>query len=247
MRMMILFLDISFSSILSVMLMFAMLVFCMLLILRNMELKKKIEEMNLLNRNYLRNNSYDDKKDIVSMESISGKIEEDDSIKRSNRKRHSKKKEIVSNNIKSMNIKLVDSVYKNDNSRKSSDNKLSELLQMEPIKKKDNNKVDKKVGKNALNENSQNYEIDMVNFENSLDEFVMNRKKENNSYLDEVSKLISQNLEQNTIELTDYEQEQEDNAIISYRELIGIKDKLESLEDDEVFLDELKKFRNSLD
>lgn len=247
MRMMILFLDISFSSILSVVLMFAMLVFCMLLILRNMELKKKIEEMNLLNRNYLRNNSSDDKKDVVSVESISGKIEEDDSIKRSNKKKHNKKKEIVSSKVKDMDIKLADNVYKKDSNRKSSDDKLSELLQMEPIKKIDDNKVDKKIDKNILYENFQNYEIDMVNFENNLDEFVMNSKKENNSYLDEVSKLISQNLEQNTIELTDYEQEQEDNAIISYKELIGIKDKLESLEDDEIFLDELKKFRNSLD
>ena len=247
MRMMILFLDISFSSILSVVLMFAMLVFCLLLILRNMELKKKIEEMNLLNRNYLRNNSHDDKKDIVSMESISCKIEEDDSIKRSNKKKQSKKKEIVSNNIKNRNIKLATDDYKKISNKNSSVDKLSELLQREPIKDIDNSVKDKKI---VSQTNYQNYELDMGSFEDSLDEFVMsnrNKKKSSNNYLNEVSKLISQNLEQDVIELTDYEQEQEDNAIISYKELMGIKDRLESLEDDEVFIDELKKFRNNLE
>lgn len=212
-----------------------------------MELKKKIEEMNLLNRNYLRNNSHDDKKDIVSMESISCKIEEDDSIKRSNKKKQSKKKEIVSNNIKNRNIKLATDDYKKISNKNSSVDKLSELLQREPIKDIDNSVKDKKI---VSQTNYQNYELDMGSFEDSLDEFVMsnrNKKKSSNNYLNEVSKLISQNLEQDVIELTDYEQEQEDNAIISYKELMGIKDRLESLEDDEVFIDELKKFRNNLE
>ena len=57
-------------------------------------------------------------------------------------------------------------------------------------------------------------------------------------------------LQPQTIELTDYERKQEEEAIISYRELLKIKDRLYRINDDEeidTFIDELKEFRTDLE
>ena len=51
------------------------------------------------------------------------------------------------------------------------------------------------------------------------------------------------------IELTDYEKKQEEEAIISYDELMKVKDKIYNITDDEEtdeFIDELKNFRLDL-
>lgn len=59
---------------------------------------------------------------------------------------------------------------------------------------------------------------------------------------------MADELKPQTIELTDYEKDQEENAIISYQELLNVKDKINILNDDETvdFIEELKKLRNSL-
>ena len=60
---------------------------------------------------------------------------------------------------------------------------------------------------------------------------------------------MAEELKPQTIELTDYEKEQEDNAIISYKELLNVKDKITMLDDEEEnvnFIEELKNLRNSL-
>ena len=74
-----------------------------------------------------------------------------------------------------------------------------------------------------------------------------NNEKEN--YLESVSKSIEEHTEKDPIELTDYEQQQEDDAIISYQELLGSQDKLYNItdeEEDSPFIEELKSFRKSL-
>ena len=72
-------------------------------------------------------------------------------------------------------------------------------------------------------------------------------KKEN--YLESVSKSLEEHKETEPIELTNYEQQQEDDAIISYQELLGSQDKLYNItdeEEDSPFIEELKSFRKSL-
>lgn len=72
-------------------------------------------------------------------------------------------------------------------------------------------------------------------------------KKEN--YLESVSKNLEEHKETEPIELTNYEQQQEDDAIISYQELLGSQDKLYNItdeEEDSPFIEELKSFRKSL-
>ena len=72
-------------------------------------------------------------------------------------------------------------------------------------------------------------------------------KKEN--YLESVSKSLEERKETEPIELTNYEQQQEDDAIISSQELLGSQDKLYNItdeEEDSPFIEELKSFRKSL-
>ena len=69
------------------------------------------------------------------------------------------------------------------------------------------------------------------------------------NFMEEVSEKLSREIKPQTIELTDYEQKQEDEAIISYQELLANKDKTFNISDDEEdedFISALKSFRESL-
>ena len=68
-------------------------------------------------------------------------------------------------------------------------------------------------------------------------------------YLKEISEKMANELKPQTIELTDYEKAQEEHAIISYQELLALKDRLTIIDDDEGtvnFIEELKNLRNRL-
>lgn len=71
----------------------------------------------------------------------------------------------------------------------------------------------------------------------------------NQEFIEEISKRLAEEVEPQTIELTDYERRQEEEAIISYKELLKEKDRLYKITDDEeidTFIDELKEFRTNL-
>ena len=71
----------------------------------------------------------------------------------------------------------------------------------------------------------------------------------NQEFIEEISKRLAEEVEPQTIELTDYEKRQEEEAIISYKELLKVKDRLYKITDDEeidTFIDELKEFRTNL-
>ena len=61
--------------------------------------------------------------------------------------------------------------------------------------------------------------------------------------------MMEEEIKPSNIELTDYEKKQEEEAIISYDELLKVKDKIYNITEDEEtdeFLDELKSFRLDL-
>jgi len=93
---------------------------------------------------------------------------------------------------------------------------------------------------------------DSVNIEKISKEEVVetNEDKKNLSFAEEISKKMEEELKPETIELTDYEKKQEEEAIISYQELLSAsKDRLYNITDDEEtidFINELKSFRSSL-
>lgn len=73
---------------------------------------------------------------------------------------------------------------------------------------------------------------------------------DNKTFIEEISKRMEDEIKPQTIELTDYEKKQEEEAIISYQELLKAKDRVYKITDDEEidsFIDELKEFRTNLE
>lgn len=91
-------------------------------------------------------------------------------------------------------------------------------------------------------ENLDNFDFNSVNYDNGLG---MTYEDPNISPLEE----MEEETKPSNIELTDYEKKQEEEAIISYDELMKVKDKIYNITDDEEtdeFIDELKNFRLDL-
>ena len=69
-------------------------------------------------------------------------------------------------------------------------------------------------------------------------------------YLQNLSKKLEEEIKPQTIELTDYEKRQEENAIISYQELLSSHEnqsqKEEKYDEEQKILEELKRFRDDL-
>lgn len=100
--------------------------------------------------------------------------------------------------------------------------------------------------------------FDMNQFSFDLNEFVKKTEKvvpkiriqsSTEDYLKELSDQMANELKTQTIELTDYEKEQEEHAIISYQELLAIKNQLDIVDDEEKtidFIEDLKNLKNRL-
>lgn len=117
-------------------------------------------------------------------------------------------------------------------------------------------KVTSYVKKEEIPENNKN--INTSEESNNISKSLDNPNNQNNitqnnkDYLQEISEKIASELTPHTIELTDYEKQQEEEAIISYQELLKTKDNNEDNyenDDEEIdsFIDELKKFRTNLE
>ncbi len=146
----------------------------------------------------------------------------------------------------------------------SKDIKEEEVIKNISIEEKDNmilnnidkkNSVNKENNKEVLDVNSIDLNDKHITF--NIDDFIKkekigSRKLDNSGmnreYLQEISRELESNVAPQTIKLTDYEQEQEDNAIISYKELLSANNKnQDNINDGTVeFIEELKKFRNNL-
>ncbi len=105
--------------------------------------------------------------------------------------------------------------------------------------------------------NQDSFNMNKLSFD--LNEFIKKSEKivpkikesaSKKDYLKAISDQMAEELKPQTIELTDYEKEQEEHAIISYQELLAVKDKIAMIDDEDEtidFIEELKNFRNSLD
>lgn len=111
-------------------------------------------------------------------------------------------------------------------------------------------------------ENLDNFDFNSVNYDNGLgmtyedpnispleemeDTYEVN---DNMKFASEIVEKMEEETKPSNIELTDYEKKQEEEAIISYDELMKVKDKIYNITDDEEtdeFIDELKNFRLDL-
>lgn len=111
-------------------------------------------------------------------------------------------------------------------------------------------------------ENLDNFDFNSGNYDNGLgmtyedpnispleemeDAYEVN---DNMKFASEIVEKMEEEVKPSNIELTDYEKKQEEEAIISYDELMKVKDKIYNITDDEEtdeFIDELKNFRLDL-
>lgn len=101
----------------------------------------------------------------------------------------------------------------------------------------------KKEEKNRLERNAYLEEESLSPLVELEDNFEVNRDME------KLVHMMEEEIKPSNIELTDYEKKQEEEAIISYDELLKVKDKIYNITEDEEtdeFLDELKSFRLDL-
>ena len=146
-------------------------------------------------------------------------------------------------NNKDINKQTQNNIKKNNNKNKI------EIYKPNYQTKKENNKA---FNKNILNErNKTTSPISINTKEFNINEYIqaknINKNQKEKNYLEEVSKKIKKEIESKPIELTEYEQEEELNAIISYQELLNSNEKnITSNDNSEDFLEQLKKLRNSL-
>jgi len=70
----------------------------------------------------------------------------------------------------------------------------------------------------------------------STDEYTEKKNRASEKYLEEVSRKLAEADIQDEIERTDYELEQEENAIISYKELMEKKDSIQTIDEEEAVI-----------
>ena len=170
-----------------------------------------------------------------------------------------KKEEINKEEIKK-NITIPTGPYQKNVLRDMSLNQTSPI----GIVKRENNYIQELNKAKELNESLKNIEVKNDNYENNYEK-EMNHSKEmiskiydnnqqtdsvdtknNNNYLNEVSKKLSEATEIDGIKRTEYEIKQEEEAIISYDELMQKKDQIKIVDEEDavISIDELYKRNN---
>lgn len=226
---------------------------------KNKELKNEIDLLKEENKKLLEKRiAKSDKEDLISIKSISNE-KKSNTLKKEDKELEAKLK-INKGDVIS---KQKNDKYRVKNNSVQSLNSYKELSNEEKVKGYTNKNYQKssfqnknKVTSPITIKNDDAFDIDKLSLD--LNEFIKKSKKivpqikessSNKEYLRDISDKLSKEIEAQTIELTSYEKAQEENAVISYQELLSIKDKI-MIEDDEDnninFIDELKKFRDNL-
>lgn len=221
----------TFSSIVSVFIMFFLCVSTVFLLISNRNLRKEICDLKSDNR-VLDNEKGREMSDIISINDLSKESDlefELDVVDKKDIKKEIKKSsgDDVTKNICS---NLADKQKVNFNSKKP----YSKNILYSTVK------------------NTSPVALDVSVSDFNVSEFVKKSsiKKEDNNrdYLKSVKEALANEIVPEPIVLTDYEKDQEENAIISCRELmnIGKKNNFNTSDETLEFIEELKNFRNNL-
>lgn len=229
---------------------------CLFFYRMNLYFKQKISDLEIEIREIL------DRKviksvanDVVSIQNLSfdGEVEQENVIKndKENSDLYKRDKECNSlschkeenNNLnsnynkKNSNFVRRDNVQVVDNCYKIEDTNISNLFDK-------NVKLDnREFGQDSF---------DLSDFVNKGTRIVPGVKEEDieDNYLREVSDKMANELQPQTIELTDYEKDQEEHAVISYQELLALRDGIQIQDDEDNtinFIEQLRDFRGHLD
>lgn len=173
---------------------------------------------------------------------------------------------LIKNNKLLLIIKELKNKELENKIREETSEKVKEEVKIEPIKEeKEEVKSEVKTvikeepkpySKNVLKDISTRNQTSPISIKKEevktepIKEEIKETRKENISFTENLSKQLEESKVNEPIELTDYERKQEEEAIISYKELLNAsKDRLYKLTDDEEtidFISELKSFRSSL-
>lgn len=136
---------------------------------------------------------------------------------------------------------------------KSNQNKKREVMSSIPRKPEFNLKseIQDTVSKSTVSFLPKNHSVDFSELvkRSEITSSSIENNTQNKDYLENLSKRLEEEIKPQTIELTDYEKDQEENAIISYQELLSTKDHSSISEEkinNQQLLEELKNFRNHL-
>lgn len=254
------FLKMDLSNNIAILIIILMFFFSLYLITQNKKLKSEVKNLKLLEKEIFNNTKQEESKnDVISINNISKEIKD----KQPSTNSKISKNQHVDTNIKSQNKNSTTNHIKSSNIKKDISNPKLELYQnLEKInntnnpKEKEQNTKQRTITTEQRPKNKKSTtDIKTTNLD--LNDYIKQRKtptkktsttKDNQIYLKEISKKMAKELQPQTIELTDYEKDQEENAIISYQELLDVKDKIKIIDDEETvdFIEELKKLRNSL-
>ena len=209
------------------------------------------DDAPVVNKNNINNNiSINSKEDVSNKDKMIGNVTDKEVVINTNSNIDDKRKEEVKQATKVGQEEIIESPSDTISTRSQvSNNTVSS-----------NNNL---YSRSALKDNRR-FQTSPINIirEESLDETMQKLKpieigeakedvkRENVNFVEEISRKMEQEIKPQTIELTDYELKQEEEAIISYDELMKNKDRLFKITDDEEddaqFIEELKYFRNSL-
>ena len=99
------------------------------------------------------------------------------------------------------------------------------------------------------NFSGNNFNLSELINKNDLTKLNAEKKVKEYDYLEEIQSRMNEELKPQTIELTDYEKKQEEQAVISYKELLRFKENNQYNDEKQEtmrFIEELKNLRNSL-
>lgn len=255
------FLKINMFSNISILIIIIMFFFCLYLQIKNKKLKSEIEDLKLEKKQVFNRNK-EIKEDIIPINNISKEIKEEEK-KEQVKEVVKKKEETPKNNQTAKNIK------QNNNKKETSKNKIELYQNLNYHNKVQDKYLEQKkqvYAKNVLHNTPKiTSPVSLCKEQNdkqdfNLNEFIPKEKSKGNiskekiqdnkyNYLNEISKQMAEELKPQTIELTDYEKDEEENAIISYQELLNVRDKISAKDNEDEtidFIEELKKLRNSL-
>lgn len=223
--------------------------FCLYFYFEQKKLKQKIIDLETETKTILERKLVNNKEDLIPIENISIEPNQDYklSTKTKNITKEQKKEEMPFS-------KLLKEKYI---ARSNGDEYLE--LKIEPpttsIIPEEHNQTPPK----STNTKNTSKELTNVSIEQSFNptEFIKKEQQEtiltenlnmDNEYLTEISNQIKEQLTPQTIELTDYEKVQEEQAVISYQELLSLKERIKNEDKkDSKFIEDLRELRKLLD
>ena len=223
-----------------------LIVLTIVLIIKNKKLIKTLKEDSVVvNDNDIINTNTDNSNNNISIvENQDRDYPEVDNINNKESIKEEVKKEIEVKEEVNKDNGLYQKNVLREMSMKSPTSPINIVKSEEYVKKEDLSNFDFNKYDNGLGMQVESSEVSPL--EEMEDYYEVN---DNMKFASEIVERMNEEISPSNIELTEFEKKQEEEAIISYDELLKVKDKIYNITDDEEtdeFIDELKSFRIDL-